>query len=398
MAEAGRETSLKIVPVLTAGRTEDGRVVLPRKFVDGLVEFRRFWRGPMAAYMTPGPVSTGNLDDCPFLPSELPCEIVILPHTDLAKALTEDANSVALLSLDDFRQDHLSEVCRERGIPCAYVTEYTLLTRKQIIDATTPNPLRRIRRKFWEYQEEGRRKKAVLASAGLQSNGTPTYDAYRELSSDALLYFDNRVTGAMLASEDEVRRKATVDRKSQPIQLLFSGRLARMKGAMQLVDVAKALRTLQVDFHLAICGGGELKDELAGAIRREELSKLVSLAGTLDFATELVPLVKRSVDLFVCCHPQGDPSCTYLETMSCGVPIVGYANEAFEGVVRFSKAGWLVPLNQPEALAAEVARIQKQPGELLDVSLRALGFAGEHTFERTFEKRAEHLQALRYQR
>jgi glycosyltransferase involved in cell wall biosynthesis len=169
-----------------------------------------------------------------------------------------------------------------------------------------------------------------------------------------------------------------------------------MKGVMQLIDVAKALRKLKVDFQLGICGDGEQKGELAKRIQEDNLAQFVSLKGTMNFATELMPYVKSSVDLFVCCHPQGDPSCTYLETMSCGVPIVGYANEAFEGVVALSKAGWLVPLNRPDLMAAEIARIQQHPEELSSMSHKALSFAREHTFEQTFTRRADHLQALAY--
>jgi colanic acid/amylovoran biosynthesis glycosyltransferase len=392
----GANNTLKMVPALRAGRSGDGRIVLPKKYVDGLAQFRRFWRGVMTVYMAPGYSNTGNLDDSAYLPGDLPCEISILPHTEFARVLTADAHSVALLSLDDFRQSHLAAVCRTYGIPCAYVTEYSLVTRTQIIDSTVVNPLRRIRRKFWESQQERLRKSAVLSAAGLQCNGTPTFDAYQKLCPEALLFFDTRVSVDMIATEDEVRRKAAADRASLPLQLLFSGRLARMKGVMHLIEVAKALRKLNLDFHLSICGDGELKGELSQEIQKWGLSRLVSLEGALDFATELVPLVKRSADIFVCCHPQGDPSCTYLETMSCGVPIVGYANEAFEGIVRRSGAGWLTPINKPEVLAAEVARIQKQPGELLDMSLKALGFAKEHTLEATFARRANHLQALSY--
>ncbi len=109
------------------------------------------------------------------------------------------------------------------------------------------------------------------------------------------------------------------------------------------MDVAKKLRERKADFHLYICGDGESKPGISKRIRDEQLSGHVTLMGVLDFKSELLPFAKSSVDLFVCCHPQGDPSCTYLETMSCGVPIVGYANEAFEGLVRHSRADGLLP-------------------------------------------------------
>jgi glycosyltransferase involved in cell wall biosynthesis len=149
-----------------------------------------------------------------------------------------------------------------------------------------------------------------------------------------------------------------------------------------------------VDFHLFICGDGESAPGMSERIRREQLNERVTLTGVLDFKTELLPFARSNIDLFVCCHPQGDPSCTYLETMSCGVPIAGYANEAFEGIVRHSECGWTVAMNQPEALADKIADVGKSPDLLLSMSLASLAFARSHTFDQTFSRRVIHLRCL----
>jgi colanic acid/amylovoran biosynthesis glycosyltransferase len=104
--------------------------------------------------------------------------------------------------------------------------------------------------------------------------------------------------------------------------------------------------------------------------------------------------VKREVDVFVCCHRQGDPSCTYIETMSCGVPIVGYENEALAGLLRRVPAGIVVPMDDVSALADAVARMHADRESLAAMSRRALEFAADNTFEETFRKRMEHLRGL----
>jgi glycosyltransferase involved in cell wall biosynthesis len=104
--------------------------------------------------------------------------------------------------------------------------------------------------------------------------------------------------------------------------------------------------------------------------------------------------VRDTVDLFVCCHRQGDPSCTYLETLSAGVPIVGYANEAFEGLVRLGKFGWTVPMNDPARLADEIARLDRSRAELGSAARAAIEFARQHSFEATFQRRVDHLAAV----
>jgi glycosyltransferase involved in cell wall biosynthesis len=388
------QTILKIVPSLRARKLADGRIMLTQKFVEGLNEFHRFWGGPVEVYMESSEGQYDNLDELSVSPDEFPFRVRVLTLPEIARAIVADRAAVVLLSLDDFRQSGLAAVCRRSGVACAYISEYSLATRKKIIDVGTANPLKRVRRKLWEASEERKRRVAVATSTGLQCNGTPTYDNYKDLSPNALLYFDTRVSQDLLTTADAIRQRWSERLPSGPLRLLYSGRLVPAKGAEHLVEVAKRLRERKVDFHLYICGDGELKSRINDRIQNEQLSRHVTLAGVLEFKSELLPFAKSNIDMFVCCHPQGDPSCTYLETMSCGVPIAGYANEAFEGLVRHSGCGWAVPMNQAEALADKIAEIRQTPESLLSMSLASLAFAKTHTFDQTFSRRVSHLWAL----
>ena len=177
----------------------------------------------MTLYMPPGATTTGNLDDVALTPQEFPCEVKVIDREQFAKAVSEDQNAVVLLSLDDFHQSALSAVCAQSGIPSVYVSENSLRTRMQVVDATVRNPLKRLRRKIWESGEEKRRRKALMLASGLQANGTPTYDDYQSIQPDALLFFDTRVREAMVASEDQVRRSS---RQSAPGNRCASSSLA----------------------------------------------------------------------------------------------------------------------------------------------------------------------------
>ncbi|HWE53390.1 MAG TPA: glycosyltransferase family 4 protein [Bryobacteraceae bacterium] len=390
-----RHITLKLVPSLRAGKLPDGRVVLTQKFIEGVREFCKLWDGPVEVYLECGNNPYRNMDEIPVLPEELPFRVRLLSFAEMEQAIAADRGAVVLLSLDDCRQSGFAAICRGNGVVCAYISEYSLATRRQIVDTGTANPLKRLRRKFWEAGEERKRRAAVELADGVQCNGTPTYESYRNLSSHALLYFDTRVSQDLLPPLQELvwkHRHAGPSRR--PIKLLYSGRLTASKGAGHLIRVAMELRRRNTDFHLFICGDGDLKPSLTAQIRAAGLEPHITLRGVLDFRTELVPFVKSDIDLFICCHPQGDPSCTYLETMSCGVPIAGYANEAFEGVVRHSGCGWTVPVNQPEALADRIAEICRAPELLLEMALGSVAFAEEHTFERTFGRRIHHLQEL----
>jgi glycosyltransferase involved in cell wall biosynthesis len=251
-----------------------------------------------------------------------------------------------------------------------------------------------LRRNLWQESQERKQRRAIALAHGLQCNGTPTYEAYRTVNPNPLLFFDTRITEGMLATEEGIAQRYAQREADRPLHLLFSGRLIKIKGADHLLQVAKQLKQLGVAFKLSICGEGDLAPAMEQQIAAQGLSDCVEMMGVLDFKTELVPFIKENVDLFVCCHRQGDPSCTYLETMACGVPIVGYNNEAFQGVVEHSKAGWLVPMDRPKQLANQIAKLSTSLDELKDVSRKSLRFAQQNTFEKTFNRRVAHIHSV----
>ena len=385
---------LTILPSLWSRRDpSNGRIILTRKFIDGVAEYCKRWNGPVQVLMEEGDAGD-NLDNVSIDPAELPFALHVVSYDARSVRQFLEKSAVALLAAH-YRQIPLAGICRELNVPGVYTTEYSLRTRLQILSVERLNPLVRTRRILWQFQEERRQCRAFRYAAGLQCNGTPTFAAYRAVNSNTHLYFDTRVTQAMLADEESVRqRTARLLQRSGPLRLAFSGRLIPMKGADHLIPMAEQLRAMNVPFTLSICGAGSMEAQMRTKVAAKKLEGQVLFRGALDFEKELLPFMKNEVDLFVCCHRQGDPSCTYLETMSCGVPIVGYANEAFAGLVDRSNAGWTSPMNRPRALAARIAQLAARPEEIREHSLRSLAFAKEHTFEETFAARIAHLRAV----
>jgi glycosyltransferase involved in cell wall biosynthesis len=200
------------------------------------------------------------------------------------------------------------------------------------------------------------------------------------------------VRAEQLAARETLNARIARVLKGGPLRLAFSGRLIAMKGADHLLDVATELKRLGVPFTLDICGSGDLEPSMRRTIAQCGLSNLVRMRGVLDFKSQLMPFVSSEVDLFVCCHPQGDPSCTYLETMSCGTPMVGYDNEAFRGIVKTSGVGWLSPLGDARALANRIAELNRDRAAIVNAAEQSLAFASQHTFERTMQMRVDHLK------
>lgn len=390
-AQVSGPPTLLIIPALR-GRAVDGGIALTRKFIEGVHAYAQRWPGRIEILVDRTDEPTGNLDEMPVDPSTTAFNLGWLDADDGTLKQRIQRADLVLGSLVD-RHVRLAHLCAQARIPLVYIAEYSVQTRQQIVRAETSNLLRRWRRLRYTTQLEARYRQAVTSAQGVQCNGTPTYEAYRRISSSPLLYFDTRTPEARVIETDALEeRLRTLDDRAC-LRLAFSGRLAKMKGADALPGIGAALRDRGVSFTLDICGDGPLRQTIEEEIARLGLDQFVTMRGVLEFERELIPFISHDVDLFICPHRQGDPSCTYLETFACGVPIVGYANEAFEGLLQRCDAGWSAPLDDPIAVAERVAELASNRDAIKRASRTAATFARSNTFEETMDRRVDHLLA-----
>lgn len=384
---------LILLPALKAKKVSDNQLIITQKFIDGVLEYQKYWPGSIKVLIEEENILTNNLDNTVVNTNLLPFTIEVVNLDFLGERQELHENSVFVISAS-YRHNQISKVCKSHNIPCIYITEYSLKTRLQITNSITQNPLLRLRRYWWQISQEFKQRQAISIANGVQCNGIPTYEAYHNINSNPFLYFDARITEEMTISSANLQARTSHCLEKKPLRLLFSGRLIKMKGADHLISVAEHLKALGVKFEMFICGDGELKETMQQQIQQKGLSEFIKMPGILEFKNELVPFVQKNIDLFICCHRQGDPSCTYLETMSCGVPIVGYDNEAFVGVVNYSQAGWFVKMNRPDLLAQKIAQLNENRELIVAESYKSIEFAKQHTFDKTFKKRIAHIQEI----
>ncbi len=384
------KNELILLPSLKASKGANGGLVLTKKYLEGASEFARTWPGSVTTLIKTTPNPTTDLDHVEILPGDADTGLEMRPETPDGLAARLDGAAIALGFLSTFEEPTV-QICHEIGLPIVVTAEYSTKTQKQIIDAGTSNPILRLRRRHWLWKAQRSCRRVLRMVDGLQCSGTPTYDEYRDLQPDALVFFDNRVRADGVIGQEMLAKKCAELKEGKPLRLVFGGRFIPMKGVQYLPEVAAALRKQGVPFTLDIYGGGPLEDKLKADIAAMGLQDCVRLPGVLDFRTGWIPTLMEKADLFVCCHPQGDPSSTYPEVMSCGVPIVGFENEAFAGVVQRSGSGFLTPMNNPQALADKLVTLSKDRDLLVEAANTARSFALEHSFEATFKRRAEFL-------
>lgn len=381
---------LVITPSVPVWRDGD-LYIFDRKFYDGIVLYVELWVGEIRCIMTTTNQAKPEFGLIYKKEKELPFQCTILNNYEKINKNHLAGASIVLASGDSFNQFHLSKLCKAIKTKCIYIIEYIPETRYQIASLSTKNFIVKLRRFFYLWNGERKRLTAFSLSNGLQMNGFPAFYEYRKFR-NSIIYYDNRVYKNLIIGIKELENRVDYLLKNKPLRLAFSGRLIHMKGVDHLLKIAKLLKERGIIFNLTIYGTGNLKNEMDKFITSNNLANCVEMRGSVDFYKTLLPELKQSVDLFVCLHRQSDPSCTYLETLSCGIPIVGYENKAFSGLLKQADIGWGAKLNDINGIVKIIESLDKNREMISLKSKLSMIFALSNDFESTFRKRIVHLQ------
>jgi glycosyltransferase involved in cell wall biosynthesis len=372
---------------LNSAKIENGSLKVDRKFHLGMKAYAEGIRAPLLT-VNPEAKDAATMDLIEVPLSDLPYRVITLKTDDHNRPLESEIPRLrdAIVQSKLVYGDGLgsAKIARQLKVPYILILEYDLAT--QII-ASTADIKGRLRRAIragrcaWRY-----RLNAVAdmrAARALHCNGYPIYEATRNYNSSSLLYLDSRMSRASIMSRDALAARLA-SRPQRSLRMLFSGRYERMKGTDDAVRVAVECLRRGMDVEMHFYGQGKLRSEM------ERIASLatpgrIHIHDSVPF-TELVN-ISRTFDLFVCCHIQSDPSCTYLESFGAGLPIVGYANRMWRGLRKMSGAGLEAPLGRPEKVADCVQQLLNDHQALSAMSESALAFAEAHCYELEFGKR-----------
>lgn len=382
---------LLLFSAVPAASGSDGRLRLDDKFVSGMRMHAKYWDGRTVAVMRhqPGAALPFSSD---YTPDELGFEVRLVGADEPLENAIEPGLGLVLASADMADQLHLWRAARREAMTVVYGIEYSLNTRLRIaaLDRARTWP-RRIWSMGWNLRQERARRAALREADAIQINGFPAAREYRDLNRDRLRYLDNRMLQSMFANSRDMSRRREYHRDGGPLRLIHSGRLEPMKGAHLLIPLAQQLTEIGVDFTLDIYGDGCAADGIRQQIAQKQLSDHVRLHDPVPFETGLVPISRTQADVFVSCHVQSDPSCTYIEAMGCGLPVVGFDNQMLSPLVRDSNGGWTVPMNRVPRLAEKIATLAGNRDLVIERAEMALVYARRHDLDAEFGARMEHL-------
>ena len=186
---------------------------------------------------------------------------------------------------------------------------------------------------------------------------TPTPLAAKAMHQHAFLRQVLPLSNGIDAAAYELRPDETVERHASPT-VLFAGRLAEEKHVDVLID-AVAKTPKELDIHLEIVGGGEVRPALEAQVARLGLKDRVRFLGLASDAE----LRKAYITADVFCMPGTAElqSLVTLEAMSASTPVLLANAMALPHLVRDGENGYLFIPNDSDDLAAKLTRVFSLP-------------------------------------
>jgi colanic acid/amylovoran biosynthesis glycosyltransferase len=359
-------------------RIERNLLTVDRKFHVGMLRYAELIRSHIVTINPPLSAGQQIMDQVEIPLTELPYGI----QTTVDPAHTVPAIKGAQLVYGYENSMQAATIAREHGVPYIMILEYDLQTKMTETASQVANPLRRVIRRARSAAYYFRKLLPEIRRAhSLHCNGYPIFEATAPYNANRLLYLDSRMSEDMLITDEEL--KARLDHQGgRPLSLLYSGRYEPMKGALDAVKVGLECIRRGLPIEMQCYGQGSQMVAMSNLAAKSPIKVHPAIS-----YPDLVK-ISRTFDAFVCCHIQNDPSCTYLESMGAGLPIVGYDNRMWKGVLSASSAGYASPMHRPGRVADGIAALS-HPAQLRNLSVKALAFAKSHTFEKEYQKRVD---------
>ncbi|MFK0007415.1 glycosyltransferase [Paenarthrobacter sp. NPDC090520] len=190
---------------------------------------------------------------------------------------------------------------------------------------------------------------------------TPTPLAAKAMHQHAFLRKVLPLSNGIDSAAYELQPGETIERHANPT-VLFAGRLAEEKHVDVLIDaIAKTPRELNV--HLEIVGGGEVRPALEAQVARLGLGERVKFLGLASDEDLREAYIKA--DIFCMPGTAELQSLVTLEAMSASTPVLLADAMALPHLVRDGENGYLFTPNDSTELAAKIAKLVELPEDQL---------------------------------
>jgi glycosyltransferase involved in cell wall biosynthesis len=145
---------------------------------------------------------------------------------------------------------------------------------------------------------------------------------------------------------------------TRPMVLTVGGLIPR-KGIDQILDALRRIHTSN-EFSFVICGDGPERGNLEALAARYGLADRVVFEGRVD--RETIPKFFAACDVFVLASIMEAAGNVLFEAMAAGRPVICTDSGGPGEYVVEGETGFVVPVRDPEKLAARIKRLLDDPG------------------------------------
>lgn len=171
----------------------------------------------------------------------------------------------------------------------------------------------------------------------------------------------------------DIQRTPAAD--SDCLRVLAVGNLIRLKGFDVLIEaIARAHRRDRMQ--VCIVGDGPERDALSVLAATRGVATRIAFAGRLPVAD--MPARYAAADVLVLAsRSEGRPN-VVVEALAAGLPVIATDLEGVRGMLADGDTGWLVAVDDVDAMAAALDQAASDPTELRRRGQRARDFAHAH--------------------
>lgn len=221
-------------------------------------------------------------------------------------------------------------------------------------------------------------------------HGAETFERYRPMCRNAQLVHDIHIAASDHINEQDLAIKASSATQG-PLRIVYAGRAEAMKGPIDWTTVLERLRVMGVDFEATWLGDGEALPQMRARIARAGLAGQVTLAGFIEDHSEVLQQL-RAGHVFMFCHKTPESPRCLIEALTCGTPILGYGGAYARDLIAEHGGGALVARSDTEALAHQVAGLDRDRARLARLINNARADGEPFTDMRVFAHRSEMLK------
>jgi glycosyltransferase involved in cell wall biosynthesis len=173
--------------------------------------------------------------------------------------------------------------------------------------------------------------------------------------------------GIDLEEFDKMGRKPVLDRRPGQFIIGNAGRLTKQKGQHLLIEIAKELRNLNLDFKICIAGTGDLEDELKEEIKKQQLENYIELLGFVSDVNSFM----NDIDVFALTSLWEGFGYVIVEAMAAYKPVVAFDRSSNPEIITDKETGFLVPDVDTTLFAQRIRQLIEDHELLRNMGLKA---------------------------